>query len=111
MLISHESTTCGCWADESVGMEQSMRELRLMAGAGWTLVLIGTVFAVAALSAGAASAGGTVQLKSRLGDACLDAPSWLGDIPVTINPCNGSDSQHWNLNGRQLESAAFPGKC
>jgi hypothetical protein len=30
---------------------------------------------------------------------------------VVINPCNDSDFQRWNLNGQQLENAAFPGKC
>ena len=28
-----------------------------------------------------------------------------------INPCNGSDFQRWNLNGRQLENVATPGRC
>jgi Ricin-type beta-trefoil lectin domain len=70
-----------------------------------------TVLGTAALSAGVAGADGPVQVKSQLGDVCLDGQSWVADIPVVINPCNGTDFQRWNLNGRQLESAAFPGKC
>lgn len=31
---------------------------------------------------------------------------------TVINPCDGSPSQRWNLNGaRQIESVAFPGMC
>jgi hypothetical protein len=29
-----------------------------------------------------------------------------------INPCNGTDTQRWNVRGDQkLESVAFPGRC
>jgi hypothetical protein len=88
-----------------------MRVLGLMHGVGRALVAVSMVLGGAMLSAGAASADGPVHVRSRLGDACLDAPSWIGDVPVVINPCNDSDFQRWNLNGQQLENAAFPGKC
>ena len=88
-----------------------MRVLGLTRGVGRTLVVVSTVLGGAMLSAGAASADGSVHVRSRLGDACLDAPSWIGDVPVVINPCNDSDFQRWNLNGQQLENVAFPGKC
>jgi hypothetical protein len=45
-----------------------------MGGFGRALVAIGTAFGVAMLSAGAASADGPVQIRSRLGDFCLDTP-------------------------------------
>jgi hypothetical protein len=32
-------------------------------------------------------------------------------VSMVINPCNGTDFQRWNLNGQQLESVAFPGRC
>jgi hypothetical protein len=86
----------------------TVHEFRVM---GRVVTVIGAVSAVAALGSGAARADGPIQIKSQLGDVCLDAPSLIGDIPVVINPCNGSDFQHWNINGRQLENAAFPGKC
>ncbi|CAJ1499847.1 RICIN domain-containing protein [[Mycobacterium] holstebronense] len=64
------------------------------------------------LSAGGASADGPVHLRSRLGDVCLDAPGVGIYSPVVINPCNGTDSQRWNLNGDgRIESTAFPGQC
>ena len=88
-----------------------MHELRLMGGVGRDLVVVGAVFGVVMLSVGAASADGPVQLSSRLGDVCLDAPSGSWLTAVVINPCNGTDFQRWNLNGRQLESVAFSGEC
>jgi hypothetical protein len=88
-----------------------MRVLGLMRGVGRALVIVSTALGGTMLSAGAASADGPVHIRSRLGDACLDAPSWIGDVPVVINPCNDSDFQRWNLNGQQLENVAFPGKC
>ena len=97
--------------DENEKMELTMHELRLMGGVGRALVVVSTVFGVAMLSAGAASANGPVQIRSRLGDVCLDAPSGSWVTAVVINPCNGSDFQRWNLTGRQLESVAFPGEC
>lgn len=88
-----------------------VHELRLMGGVGRDLVVVGAVFGVVMLSVGAASADGPVQLSSRLGDVCLDAPSGSWLTAVVINPCNGTDFQRWNLNGRQLESVAFSGEC
>jgi Ricin-type beta-trefoil lectin domain len=73
--------------------------------------VVGTVFGVAMLSAGPAGADGPIQVKSRLGDFCLDAPSGSWYAAVVINPCNGADFQRWNLNGQQLESVAYPGNC
>lgn len=55
-----------------------MGELRLVGGVLRVLVVVGAVFDVAVLNAGAASADGPVQLKSRLGDVCLDAPVGAG---------------------------------
>jgi Ricin-type beta-trefoil lectin domain len=89
-----------------------MHESRLAGGARRAVGLLGAVFGVAVLTAGGASADGPVQLRSRLGDVCLDAPSASWFTPVVINPCNGADSQRWNLTGdARLESAAFPGQC
>jgi len=86
-----------------------MRESRLTGSVGRALV---AVFGVALLSAGVARADGPVQLKSRLGDFCLDAPSGNYLTPALINPCNGSDFQRWNLTPvGQFESVAFPGQC
>lgn len=83
-----------------------------MAGARRALVIAGAVLGVAVLNVGVARADGPVQLRSRLGDVCLDAPSGSWFTPVVINPCNGSDFQRWNLTAaRQLESVAFPGEC
>ena len=97
--------------DENQKMELQMHELPLMGGVGRALVVVSTVFGVATLSAGAASADGPVQLRSRLGELCLDAPGGSWFTAVVINPCNGSDFQRWNPNGRQLESVAFSGEC
>lgn len=66
-----------------------MGELRLVGGVLRVLVVVGAVFDVAVLNAGAASADGPVQLKSRLGDVCLDAPSGSWFSPLVINPCMG----------------------
>jgi hypothetical protein len=98
-------------ADENQKMELTMHELRLMGGVRRAVVVVSTVLGVATLSAGAAGADGPLQLRSRFGDVCLDAPSGGWYAPVVINPCNGTDFQRWNLNGRQLESVAFPGSC
>jgi hypothetical protein len=89
-----------------------MHESGLMGGVCRALVAVGAVFGIAVLSAGVASADGPVQLRSRLGDVCLDAPSGSWLTPVVINPCNMTDFQRWNLTAaRQLESVAFPGEC
>ena len=77
-----------------------------------TFAVVSTAFGIATLGAAVAGADGPVQVKSRLtGDFCLDAPTGNWYAAVLINPCNGSDFQRWNINGRQLESAAFPGNC
>ena len=84
---------------------------RLIRGVAGALLVVSAVLGGATLNADGASADGPVHIRSRLGDTCLDAPSWIGDVPVVINPCNDSDFQRWNLNGGQLENVAFPGKC
>lgn len=84
-------------------------ELRLLGGIGRALMVVGGVLCAAALTAAGAAADGPVQLRSRLGDVCLDAPSGNYFAAVVVNPCNGSDSQRWNLNGRQLQNVASGG--
>ena len=88
-----------------------MHESRSMVGVRRALVVAGAGIGVALLSAGVASAAGPVQLKSRMGNWCLDGPN--GDTTQTmINPCNGSKSQLWVFNSAgQIESVAFPGDC
>ena len=89
-----------------------MRESRLRGVVCRALVVVGAVFVVALPCAGVASADGPVQLRSRLGNFCLDAPSGSWVTQVVINPCNGTDFQRWNLTtAGQLESVAFPGEC
>jgi hypothetical protein len=98
--------------DQNDKMELKMHVLRLMGGVGLALVVVGAQFGVAVLGAGEASADGPVQLRSRLGDFCLDAPGGSWVTAVVINPCNGTDFQRWNLTpAGQLESVAFPGLC
>ncbi len=88
-----------------------MYESRLMGSARRALSVGGAVFGVALLSAGVASAVDPVQLKSRLGNWCLDGPNG-NNTATMVNACNGSKSQLWNFNGAgQIESAAFPGQC
>jgi Ricin-type beta-trefoil lectin domain len=88
-----------------------MHESRLMGGARRALVVAGAGFGVALLSAGVASAADPVQLRSRLGNWCLDGPNGK-DTPTILNPCNGSKSQLWvfDPDGR-IESVAFPRQC
>ncbi|OBJ77432.1 hypothetical protein A9W97_06155 [Mycobacterium gordonae] len=88
-----------------------MRNFRSIGGAFVAVAAAAAVAGIAGLSAAPAHADGPVQVKSRMGDVCLDAPdgSWL--TAVVVNPCNGSDSQRWNQNGEQLESVAFAGNC
>ncbi|WP_423202395.1 ricin-type beta-trefoil lectin domain protein [Mycobacterium decipiens] len=83
-----------------------------MGGVHRAVVLAGPLLAIAVLCAGVASADGPVQLKSRLGNWCLDAPSGNFNTATVINPCNGSQSQLWNFDipGR-IQSVAFPGSC
>jgi hypothetical protein len=69
------------------------------------------VLAAALVCAGTANAAGPVQLKSRLGNWCLDGPSGNNTAAV-VNPCDGSKSQSWLFNtAGQIESVAFPGYC
>jgi hypothetical protein len=73
-------------------------------------LVAGAVFGVALLSAGVASAD-PVQLKSRLGAWCLDAPNG-NNAAAVVNPCTESKSQLWQFNSAgQIESGAFPGQC
>ncbi len=88
-----------------------MHESRLMGGVRRALVVVGAVFGVALLSAGVASAADPVQLKSRLGNWCLDSPNG-NNTATMVNPCNGSESQLWVFNSAgQIESVAVPGNC
>jgi Ricin-type beta-trefoil lectin domain len=88
-----------------------MHESRLMGGVRGVVSVVGAVFGVALLSAGVASAADPVQLKSRLGNWCLDGPNGTNTATM-VNPCNGSKSQRWVFNSAgQIESAAFPGQC
>ena len=59
-------------------MELTMHELRLMGGLGRAVVVVSTVFGVATLSAGAASADGPVQIRSRLGTFVWTPPVRAG---------------------------------
>jgi hypothetical protein len=82
-----------------------------MSGVRHALVVVGAVLGVALLSAGVSSAAEPVQLKSRLGNWCLDSPNG-NNAATVVNSCNGSNSQRWVLNSAgQIESAAFPGRC
>jgi hypothetical protein len=88
-----------------------MHESRLMGGMRRALVVAGAGFGVALLSAGVASAADPVQVRSRLGNWCLDGPNGR-DTPAILNPCNGSKSQLWNFRpDGQIESLAFPKQC
>ena len=81
-----------------------------MGGVCRAIVASGAIFGVALLSAGIASAAEPVQLKSRLGDWCLDGPNG-NNTATMVNPCNGSKSQLWVFNSAgQIESVAFPGR-
>jgi hypothetical protein len=83
-----------------------------MDGMPRALAVVGAVFAGAIAMTGVAAADGPVEIRSRLGDACLDAPSDAWPNHVVVNPCNGANFQRWNVTGDQrLESSAFPGKC
>jgi hypothetical protein len=88
-----------------------MHESQLMGGVHRAIFVGGAVFGVGLLAAGVASAAGPVQLKSRMGNWCLDAPNG-NNTATMINPCNGSKSQLWNFNpAGQIESVASPGAC
>jgi hypothetical protein len=74
-------------------------------------LIVGAVLGAALLTAGTANAAGPVQLKSRLGNWCLDAPNGSNSSAM-VNPCDGSKSQLWALDSTgRIESAAFPGQC
>lgn len=76
------------------------------------VVVLSAVCGVAVICAGVASADGPVQLKSRLGNVCLDAGAGGSFAPVIINPCNGTGFQRWNVDpGGRIESVAYPGQC
>ena len=88
-----------------------MYESRFIGCLRRVLGVVGAVLGVALLSAGVASAADAVQLKSRLGDWCLDGPNG-NNTATMVNPCNGSKSQFWAFNSAgQIESVAFPGNC
>ena len=88
-----------------------MHDSRLMGGMRRAPVVVGAVFGIAVLSAGVAGAADPVQLKSRLGNWCLDGPNG-NNAATMVNPCDGSKSQRWVFNAAgQIESAAFPGAC
>ncbi|HEY2504732.1 MAG TPA: RICIN domain-containing protein [Mycobacterium sp.] len=88
-----------------------MHESQLMGGVRRSFVVVGAMFGVALLSAGVASAATPVQLKSRLGNWCLDSPNG-NNAATMVNACNGSKSQLWNFDpAGQIESVAFPGTC
>ncbi|WP_373198739.1 RICIN domain-containing protein [Mycobacterium marinum] len=71
-----------------------------------------TMLGFVTLGAGQANANGPIQLRSRLGDVCLDTPGAPLLAPIVINPCNGTNFQRWNLiDNQQIESAAYPGNC
>ena len=88
-----------------------MYESRFIGCLRRVLGVVGAVFGVALLSAGVASAADPVQLKSRLGNWCIDGPNG-NSTAMVVNPCNGSKSQFWVFNSAgQIESVAFPGDC
>lgn len=83
----------------------------MLTGGARALTVVGALFGAALLGAGAAGAADAVQLKSRLGNWCLDGPNG-NNTATMVNPCNGAKSQLWVFNpAGQIESAAFPGYC
>jgi hypothetical protein len=80
-----------------------MHESRLIGGVRQALVVVGAVFGVALLSAGLASAADPVQLKSRLGNWCLDGPNG-NNTATMVNPCNGSSIPACTHKGRRLSA-------
>jgi hypothetical protein len=85
--------------------------MRLLFDGRRSLSIVGAVLGAALLGAGVASAADSVQLKSRLGNWCLDAPNG-SNTATMVNPCGGSQSQRWVFNSAgQIESVAFPGSC
>ncbi|MEZ0366849.1 ricin-type beta-trefoil lectin domain protein [Mycobacterium sp. pUA109] len=71
----------------------------------------GAALGVALLSAGTANAADPVQLRSHLGNWCLDGPNGSNAATV-VNACTGAKSQLWTFNpAGQIESVGFPGQC
>jgi Ricin-type beta-trefoil lectin domain len=98
--------------DQVERMHTEMLVLRSISGVRRALMAVRAVFGVAVLSAGVGSADGPVQLRSRLGNFCLDRPDGNMFSATVINRCDGSQSQRWNLTAaKQIESVAFPGMC
>ncbi|BCQ08907.1 putative protein [Mycobacterium heckeshornense] len=88
-----------------------MYESRLTGDARSLLAAAGAVLGAALLSVGVAGAADQVQLRSRLGNWCLDAPNGKNTAAM-VNACDGSNSQLWVFNpSGQVESVAFPGTC
>lgn len=88
-----------------------MTESRSTGGACHALVVAGAVIGVALQSAGLANAADPFQLKSRLGDWCLDSPNGNNSAAM-VNPCSGAKSQLWAFGSAgQIESVAFAGQC
>lgn len=88
-----------------------MRESMLTGGARRGLAVAGAVSGVFLVGAGVASAEAPVQLRSRLGEWCLDSPNG-NNAATVVSPCNGSETQQWNFNAAgQIESLANPGDC
>ena len=84
---------------------------RLKGGMRRAVAVAGAGVGVALLTSGVASAAYPAQLRSRLGNWCLDGPNGK-ETPVMINPCNGSKSQLWIFNDAgQLENFSFPRQC
>src|SRR5437899_901660 len=81
------------WRILETGREDGaeMHESRLMDGLRRALVVVGALSGVAVLGAGVASAAEPVQLKTRLGNWCLDAPNG-NNAATMVNACNGAKS-------------------
>lgn len=90
-----------------------MNKLQMISGVRRGVAASAAAFGVALLSAGVASADDdTFQLRSRLGNFCLDTPSGNVYTPTVINPCDGSPTQRWHVAPLlRIESVAFPGAC
>ncbi|KAA8964976.1 RICIN domain-containing protein [Mycobacterium sp.] len=72
--------------------------------------MAGAVSGAGLLLAATAGAADPVQLKSRMGNWCLDAPNGTNTATV-VNACNGSKSQLWVFGpAGHLQSVAF-GQC
>lgn len=88
-----------------------MQKSRSIRGVRRAPIALGTMFAAALCGAGMASAADPVQLQSRLGNWCLDAPNG-NNTAAMVNPCDGSTSQRWTFSASgQLQSAAAPAAC